>query len=322
MRRVVVALSLVAASACALIVPLDDLGGGSDAGDASVDAPADVIATDASDGATDAGVSCDPTKPFTTFKPITELETAGNDDHMTLSPDELQIWYSSDRASDAGLRDIFHATRASRTAAFGAPAIVSELSTVRDDSQPSITADLLTIALATQVNGTQWDVFVSTRGDAGSPFGTLATVPPVNTGSTDWMPTFTSDRSVLYFVTNRSGNYDIWSWPYGSATPPAPVTELDTTGDEERPCPSADQLWMYWASSRSDLGTKGFLDVFVAHRASTSDPFGSLAQVKELESAQDDNPDWLSPDLCRIYVHSARTGGAGGDDLYVAERVP
>jgi hypothetical protein len=61
-------------------------------------------------------------------------------------------------------------------------------------------------------------------------------------------------------------------------------------------------------------------DIWIARRASVNDPFGAPANVSELNTANNDQPGWLSPDGCRLYLYSDRTGGVGGTDLYIAER--
>jgi hypothetical protein len=70
------------------------------------------------------------------------------------------------------------------------------------------------------------------------------------------------------------------------------------------------------------LNHEGGLDIFVATRPQKTDAFQNARNVAELSTIYDEDPDWLSPDLCRLYVHSNRSGGMGGDDLYVAERFP
>jgi len=304
-----------AITGCSLVVPLGDLGPG---GDASIDVTSDVVA----EGSVDAGVVCDFTKPFTTFRALTELESKGDDNHATLSPDELQIWFASDRFSDANQRDIYTAKRQKRTDPFGPISIVTEISTSRDDSQPSISADLLTMLFATLVNGIQWDIFIATRATASDPFGPPASVVGVNMSSTDWMPTFSGDQKTLYFSSDRGGDANVWAWSYGSAQAPAQVAGIDTASTDQRQCLSSDELLVYWASNRPDLDHIGGLDVFVANRAQKTDAFGNARIVTELSTTSDENADWLSPDLCRLYVHSNRSIGMGGDDLYIAERVP
>ena len=59
-----------------------------------------------------------------------------------------------------------------------------------------------------------------------------------------------------------------------------------------------------------------------ADRPTTAAPFGSIAQVPVVDAPGLDHPTWISPDDCRLYLHSDRTGGSGGFDYYVAERAP
>jgi hypothetical protein len=52
-------------------------------------------------------------------------------------------------------------------------------------------------------------------------------------------------------------------------------------------------------------------------RASTTANFDPPVNVQELNTANEDWPDWLSPDRCRIYFER---GGTSGRKIYVAER--
>lgn len=322
MKRRGLFFSFVAATAgCSLVVSLDDLGGG----DAGVDAQLDV-ASDAPADATpplDAGPMCDPTKPFTTVRALTEIDTPRTENHASLSPDELQIWFSSDRSSDAGTRDIFTATRAQRTDPFGPATVVNELSMPAiDEAQPWISTDLLTVAYGRQVNS-NWDLFIATRQTSDAAFGSPGAIVAVNTTAVEWMPAFSSDGGTIYFVSDREGGTDLWSWQYGSSVLPARIVELNSASTDQRPCISADSLWIYWSSNRTDIvGGKGALEIFSAHRANAQDQFSGIALATELSTNANEDPDWISPDLCRLYFHSNRTSGKGGDDIFVAERNP
>jgi len=307
---------------CSLVVSLDELGGGQS--DGGLDAPFDVAINDAGNEATfDAGPMCDPTKPFTTVRQITELDTTRTENHASLSPDELQIWFSSDRAADvAGPRDIFTASRTLRTDPFGPATMVTELATPNDEGQPWIGSDLRSIAFARQVNA-NWDLYLATRQGKTGAFGTPGAIAILNTTAVEWMPVLSSDGGMIYFVSDREGGTDIWSWPYGSSTPPARVSEIDTASAEQRPCISADSLWLYWSSNRTDItGGKGALEIFYAHRTNVQDKFSNITLVPELSTSANEDPDWLSPDLCRLYFHSNRTQGMGAEDLWIAERSP
>jgi hypothetical protein len=54
-------------------------------------------------------------------------------------------------------------------------------------------------------------------------------------------------------------------------------------------------------------------------RGTTSDNFGPLTPLHELDSAEGEYPTWISPDQCRLYL--TRTV-AGQTDIYMASRTP
>src|SRR5207244_4474750 len=79
---------------------------------------------------------------------------------------------------------------------------------------------------------------------------------------------------------------------------PEAVTELNSPRDDASPALSADGLWIYWASWRERPNGDTKLAVYVAHRASTEEPFSHIEEVLDLGAAE---PLWLSPDYCSLY---------------------
>jgi hypothetical protein len=63
-------------------------------------------------------------------RPASELNTDDRETGIALAPDGLRIWFSSDREGDL---DVYTATRAARSEAFGPPERVATLSTGEDD---------------------------------------------------------------------------------------------------------------------------------------------------------------------------------------------
>jgi hypothetical protein len=61
-------------------------------------------------------------------------------------------------------------------------------------------------------------------------------------------------------------------------------------------------------------------DIWVATRASVTDKFSNPRAVANVNTAQDEEPSWITADGCRLYLQSTRSGGAGGQDLYMASR--
>lgn len=70
----------------------------------------------------------------------TNLATASAEDVPVLTPDQLTLYFVSDRAGGSG-EDIWRATRANLAAGFGAPALVTELNTTANDVPTWVSSD-------------------------------------------------------------------------------------------------------------------------------------------------------------------------------------
>ncbi len=291
--------------ACSLTTALDSLhaGGTTDAG------------SDASDAGPEASGVCESTAPFTNVRGLS-VNTAENEYAPSLSPDELEIWFG--RGDDR----LAHANRASRAADFG----TVEISALSDDagaSDPALAADAKTLYYLRHGLAGSWDIYRATRP---SPVGDFGGSMPLSIATTaaEVMPFPTADGKTLYFVRSDANGADIWSatstgTDFASATK---VAELSSPADDFGAALSKDELTVYVASDRTDLGPKGQWDVYRATRAKKSDPWGPLASVPELDTAFSERVTWISPDGCRVYFDTTRTNGAGLGDVYVAERFP
>lgn len=103
--------------------------------------------------------------------------------------------------------------------------------------------------------------------------------------------------------------------PFG---PPHRIESLATKETDDDPVLSADGLELYFASNRAD--SIGGQDIYVARRASTSDDWGMVERVANLSSVDTDNTPALSTDGLEMWIVSNRTGGIGGEDIWVSVR--
>src|SRR5262249_1783418 len=78
---------------------------------------------------------------------VTELDSTDSDCGPTASVDGLRIWFASDRGT-VPRGQIWYSTRASRAAAWDAPAPVTELASGSDDLSPAIDATETTMYLS------------------------------------------------------------------------------------------------------------------------------------------------------------------------------
>src|SRR5215475_4644918 len=107
----------------------------------SIACMAGMVACDSSADGPDATTQprCSPTAAFGHPVALMSLNTANNEEQAKLSPDELTVYFSRDDGS--GNYDIYQATRASKTAAFGGVAPVPGVNTPAEDREPQVTAD-------------------------------------------------------------------------------------------------------------------------------------------------------------------------------------
>ena len=79
---------------------------------------------------------------------------------------------------------------------------------------------------------------------------------------------------------------------------------------------SPDGRSLYFAS-----GVNANYDVWVATRLDTLGAFANLRPVENVSLPNaNDVPSWVSRDGCLLLLRSNRSGGAGGEDLWLARR--
>ncbi len=133
--------------------------------------------------------------------------------------------------------------------------------------------------------------------------------------STESSVSISADGNLLFFVSDRSGNKDIWycnkkgnSW----TNPRKAGPEANTNREEESPWLDADGQYLYF-SSKGHGGIGGF-DIFRV-------PFGKNGARPEnigypINSAGDDIHFMLMPDEKTAFYSSERDGGQGGFDIF------
>jgi serine/threonine protein kinase/Tol biopolymer transport system component len=138
----------------------------------------------------------------------------------SISADELELYFHSDRSGGYGALDIWVTTRATVNDNWGAPVNLGPaLNTSAQDNWPGISPDgLLLFFGSNRPGGTgSWDLYMARRATTRDPWG-----PPMNLGpmvnSTAWEvgPKVSPDGSMLYFHSPRPGGFggcDIWQAP-------------------------------------------------------------------------------------------------------------
>lgn len=103
------------------------------------------------------------TGTFTTPAIIPGLDDpAATDSGGVMSADKLEIFFYSDRPGGSGQSDIYHATRSSPTAAFGAPTPVTELNSANIELPSWLSPDRCSVLFSSDRLGT-YDIWIATR---------------------------------------------------------------------------------------------------------------------------------------------------------------
>jgi Tol biopolymer transport system component len=225
----------------------------------------------------------------------------------TLTADELDLYFSSNPNTDW---DIWLVQRASSTDLWGTPAKVDELSSTSLDETPEVSADGLTIYLASDRPGgpAGEHLWVSHRATRAGPWDPPEPVTDFVGGDKDLSPTLQKDQLIMVFASLHGSDWDLYettrastSDPWGT---PTPLTELNSPQFDWDPALYGEGTGVVFASRR--LNTSNSL--FYATRATVTDEFSAPQPATELNVNGDGDP-WLSDDGHHIVFDSRRGGG-------------
>lgn len=281
------------------LVDLDGAAPGSDASPDAVAPPA-----------------CDLTKPFGALQSL-NINTSAYETGARFSPDELTLWFQRRSGVNSLDGDIYMTTRPDKQTPFAAPAKITQLSSSSAEGGPTVRGDLLMAYLASFRSGGSGDLFRATRATASATWGAPARMASISTTYADDDPFMLEDGRALYWDSLRGGNGNIYRASLDSAGNPGSavsVPGINTTAKESEPAVTLDELTIYFARV---VGSK---QIHVAKRATAAAPWGTAVPVDELNSAQDEYPDWVSADGCHILISSQRSGGKGLSDVYFAAK--
>jgi hypothetical protein len=245
---------------------------------------------------------------------IAELGADGaDDDKPTLTADRLELYFLSTRDGGPGSGDVWRSIRGDPSQPWGAPAVVTEVSSSSHEKSPAVAADGLTLWVASDRDGGQGglDIWVSTRADRSSSWSAPVPVPALNSAG-DEIPRPPGQGGLVMPIGVRpplASEYQIAFASRASAgagwSAPALVPEVDTANTDVDGFLSDDGLVLHFSSDRKN---KGDQDLFVASRSATGGSFGGFTPIAELNSSHDDRDPWLPADGSEIYFSSDRSG--------------
>jgi len=138
-----------------------------------------------------------------------------------------------------------------------------------------------------------------------------------------WGPSLSGDGFTLYFgASDTGGNEHIYRARRAdrSATFSAAerISELASSASEGTPCVSADELTIYFYSTRS--GGTGDRDLWVATRANTAASFGTPIALSLLNTQNIDYQPWISADERQLLFTSPGSSAQNSVDIWMATR--
>jgi hypothetical protein len=203
-----------------------------------------------------------PTAPFDPPQSIAELNTPAFDSDATVTGDELELFFQSNR--DAGNTCIWTTTRPDPAATWGAP-IEQPALCPTDAGGPFVTADGLTLYY-NQIHDTvgEGTLMVSQRASRAEVFPAGTTIAELAGGANKGYAALSGDGLTIYYESEIDGTLHIWqaSRPALDAAFGAPEL-VPGPGDEDSEDVSimADGSQLFFASNRD-----GNIDLYVADR--------------------------------------------------------
>src|SRR2546426_3581441 len=261
----------------------------------------------------------------------------------TLSPDELSLYFQSDRPDGFGIIDIWVARRECLDCPWGAPMNVGPvINGSGAEFAPDLSADGHLLFFSSNRSGGQGgnDIWISHRAD---PRDDFAWGPPVNLGPD--VNTETADQAPMYLQSAEDGSAnlyfnrgvnalqqaDIYYAPVtrdGATLGPAVyVPELNVAGaNDARPTVRADgRAILFWSTRTGGLGGA---DLWVSTRRSVHDAWSTPVNAGALNTSFGDVTPSLSHDGRTLLFASNRPGstlnpaGTPSFDIWMSTRTP
>jgi len=254
-----------------------------------------------------------------------------------LSPDELSLYFGSDRPGGLGAFDIWVSHRACLESPWEEPInLGANINSSGGDGGPLLSTDGHLLFFSGSRAGGEGgeDIWVSRRADPKDDLGWAPAVnlgPDVNTAANEgdpaYVPALGGGDATLYFGRPGATGTDIYQvrmTPDGETLgPAAPAAELNSSVLDAGPTVRADGREVFFWSQR--LGGVGGADIWVATRRSPHDPWSAPQSLGPPVNTQFGE---LVPDLSRdgrtlFFSGTATRGGSlGFQDIWMSTRTP
>ncbi len=265
----------------------------------------------------------------------TTINTAALEGCPFIAKDNLTLFLASNRAGGSGSTDIYASQRESEDSPWGAPFnLGTGINSAAGEVCPTLTIsgrylyfvsdraggcggdDIYVSRRVTKKNLTSWEP----AENLGCQF---------NSAANDITPSLIEDEDgtvYMFFSSNRAGGLggmDIYVSTLdkdGVFETPVPVSELNTTFNDQRPnVRRRDGLEIFFESNRT--GTLGLTDLYSSIRATTSSAWTAPVNLgATVNSTAAEGRPSLSWDGTELYFMSTRAGGYGSNDILVTRR--
>ncbi|MBS0201364.1 MAG: SUMF1/EgtB/PvdO family nonheme iron enzyme [Planctomycetes bacterium] len=250
------------------------------------------------------------------------------DTNPFLSADGLTLLVASNRPLGQSGFDLWECRRSSVEEKFqpagNMPRVVNSFA---NELSPCLSADGLQLAFASDRPGSvgDLDLYMCSRSDLQSKWSSAKSLPhAINSAAREEDPVFSPDGLVLYFTSTRPdgrGASDIWYSRRESVT--ASFGEPENLGTLVN---SSDHEFHFTPTSdgRAAIVCRGPRDnasVWLARRTGREGAFTRL-QPFNLTRSENVSALAISSDGYSLYFQSKKSGGQGGDDVWVVHRVP
>jgi hypothetical protein len=262
------------------------------------------------------------------------VNTSAMESHPTLSPDELSLYFTSNRSGGAGGNDLWVSQRACPLCAWETPVNLSPLNTTAADAGPALSADGHLLFFHSNRAGGQGksDVYASWRPDPTNDFAwgppwVLGVSTPGNETAPVYAPSLEQGPDNLYFTRgaeNETQNlYYVAVTRFGEALGPAvPAGKLNLpTANDAAATVRLDAREIIFHRG-APAGGLGRGDLWLSTRRSVHDPWSPPENVTLLNSSAWDMQPSLSREGRTIVFTSNRPGGQGRQDIWMATRTP
>jgi Tol biopolymer transport system component len=238
------------------------------------------------------------------------------DDDPSPTDDLLELFINTSRGGNA---DVYVATRASTSAAWGTPTYVMNISSIANETTPEVGYDGLTMIVASDRTGTvgSSDLWFSSRPNRTAMWSNPAHIDELSSAANEAAGNMTPDGLAIVFSSYRKANLSPDLYIAERATPsaawnaPVEIAAVNTNGHEGSPFLTADKLTLYFDTDRT-----GNLDIYVSHRSSTTEAFPAPEPIT-IDSGFSEQDPWLSADGKRLMFSSDR---GGSNQLWEATR--